>query len=216
MTTRRTSVAGSIVALVAAALTVVVIAGLIGPHVAVASTDAPPDVTAPAADGDVELVVFHGEGCPHSAKMLAFLDELQDRVPELVVIEREVWHDSENQRIFAETLAALGEEPDAVPTVVLDGIVIVGQSGAIEDRIERIVADLVAGARPSGDGEFVIDVPGVGGVDVGSGSLIGATALIALVDGVNPCSLWVLSMLLALVVHSGSRAVSSRSVGSSC
>ena len=27
----------------------------------------------------------------------------------------------------------------------------------------------------------------------------------ALVDGVNPCSLWVLTMLLALVLHSGSR-----------
>ena len=32
-----------------------------------------------------------------------------------------------------------------------------------------------------------------------------ATVVIAFVDGVNPCSLWVLSVLLALVLHSGSR-----------
>ncbi len=32
-----------------------------------------------------------------------------------------------------------------------------------------------------------------------------ATLLIGFVDGVNPCSFWVLSMLLALVLHSGSR-----------
>jgi glutaredoxin len=163
-------------------------------------------VDASVVDPPVELVVFHGDGCPHCANMLSFLDELQVRYPDLVVTDHEVWYDSANQQLFVDTLAALGEEPDAVPTVVIDGIVIVGHSAAIEDRIEGIVADLLAGAAPTDDGEFVIDVPFAGSVDVGSGSLIGATALIALVDGVNPCSLWVLSMLMALVVHSGSRA----------
>lgn len=154
----------------------------------------------------VELVVFHGDGCPHCAAMLEFLDELGDRHDELVVTDYEVWYDTANQDRFIATLAALGEEPSAVPTVVIDGIVIVGHSEAIERRIERIVDDLLAGAEPTDDDEYVIDVPFVGSVDVGSGSLIGATALIAFVDGVNPCSLWVLSMLMALVVHSGSRA----------
>jgi cytochrome c biogenesis protein CcdA/glutaredoxin len=153
----------------------------------------------------VEIIVFHGDGCPHCAAMLDFLDELDDRYPDLVVTDYEVWHDTTNQRIFFETLAALGQEPNAVPTVVIDGIVIVGYSDAIGTRIEGIVADLTAGAEPVDESEFLIDVPLVGSVDVGSGSLIGATALIAIVDGVNPCSLWVLSMLMALVVHSGSR-----------
>lgn len=162
---------------------------------------------APDPDGDpVELVVFHGDGCPHCAAMLEFLDELQDEYGDLVVTDYEVWYDTANQAVFAETLRALGEEPAAVPTVVIDGIVIVGHADAIERRIEAIVDDLSAGVVPTDDDEFVIDVPFVGAVDVGSGSLIGATGLIALVDGVNPCSLWVLSMLLALVVHSGSRA----------
>lgn len=163
------------------------------------------DASAPAPD-QVEIVVFHGDGCPHCAAMLEFLDGLDDRYEQLVVTEYEVWYDTANQQVFIDTLAALGQEPDAVPTVVIDGIVIVGYSDAIGARIEGIVADLVAGSEPVDDGEFVIDVPFVGSVDVGSGSLIGATALIAIVDGVNPCSLWVLSMLMALVVHSGSRS----------
>ena len=164
------------------------------------------DASAPVPDPDqVELVIFHGDGCPHCAAMLEFLDELQGRYDELVVSDYEVWYDEANLQLFVETLAELGEEPDAVPTVVVDGIVIVGHSDAIEQRIERIVDDLLAGLEPADEGEFVIDVPFVGSVDVGSGSLIGSTALIALVDGVNPCSLWVLSMLMALVVHSGSR-----------
>jgi hypothetical protein len=32
-----------------------------------------------------------------------------------------------------------------------------------------------------------------------------STVIIGFVDGINPCSLWVLSILLALVLHSGSR-----------
>src|SRR5690606_19557531 len=32
-----------------------------------------------------------------------------------------------------------------------------------------------------------------------------STALIAFVDGFNPCSLWALSVLLALTIHTGSR-----------
>jgi cytochrome c biogenesis protein CcdA len=48
-------------------------------------------------------------------------------------------------------------------------------------------------------------VPVVGPVDLGGRSLIVSTVLIGFVDGVNPCSLWVLSILLALVLHSGSR-----------
>lgn len=42
-------------------------------------------------------------------------------------------------------------------------------------------------------------------VDLDQQSLILSTALIAFIDGFNPCSLWVLSMLMALVLHTGSR-----------
>lgn len=202
MRRRCTALAGRVVALIPLALVAVVavVTATVGLDAGRARASAPE----PSQD-PIELVVFHGDGCPHCAAMLAYLDELEARDDDLVVTRHEVWYDTANQQLFADTLAALGEEPDAVPTVVIDGIVIVGHSDAIEARIESIVADLRAGLDPVDAGEFVIDVPFVGSVDVGSGSLIGATALIALVDGVNPCSLWVLSMLMALVVHSGSR-----------
>jgi thiol-disulfide isomerase/thioredoxin len=54
-------------------------------------------------------------------------------------------------------------------------------------------------------GEEVLVLPLIGAVNLGAHSLWFSTALIAFVDGFNPCSLWVLSILLALVVHSGSR-----------
>ena len=168
------------------------------------------------AQHTVELIIFHGEGCPHCARMLAFLDDLEARVPELTVVRYEVWYDQANQVIFRDTLARLGEEPSAVPTVVLGGRVYVGYTDALADRIETVVGDLAAGVTPDARDDYVIDVPFAGSVNVGSRSLVGATVLIAFVDGVNPCSLWVLSMLMALVVHSGSRSRSSPSAGCSC
>ncbi len=51
----------------------------------------------------------------------------------------------------------------------------------------------------------VIKVPVFGEVDLNNQPLFIATALIAFVDGVNPCSIWVLTMLIALTLHTGSR-----------
>lgn len=50
-----------------------------------------------------------------------------------------------------------------------------------------------------------LQLPLVGSISLQNRSAFVSTILIAFVDGFNPCSLWVLSMLLALTLHSGSR-----------
>lgn len=50
-----------------------------------------------------------------------------------------------------------------------------------------------------------LSLPFVGDVDAGAMSLPALTGLIAFVDGFNPCSLWVLTFLLGIVIYSGSR-----------
>jgi len=51
----------------------------------------------------------------------------------------------------------------------------------------------------------VLRLPFFGEIDSGGRSLALITVAIAAVDGVNPCSLWVLSILLALTLRTGSR-----------
>jgi len=58
-------------------------------------------------------------------------------------------------------------------------------------------------ARPAVSSTLVL--PLIGPVDLATQSLAISTAIIAFVDGFNPCSLWVLSVLLALTLHTGSR-----------
>lgn len=50
-----------------------------------------------------------------------------------------------------------------------------------------------------------LEIPFFDMVDLDSQSVTISTILIALVDGFNPCSLWVLSMLITLTLHTGSR-----------
>ena len=66
-------------------------------------------------------------------------------------------------------------------------------------------ADIAAAPADDGGAPGVITLPFFGEIDPGARSLVLTTLLIAAVDGVNPCSLWVLSILLALTLRTGSR-----------
>ena len=54
-------------------------------------------------------------------------------------------------------------------------------------------------------GEKTISLPFFGTIDLSEQSLLISTVLIAIVDGFNPCSIWVLSMLLAVTLNTRSR-----------
>lgn len=155
----------------------------------------------------VELVMFYGDGCPYCAAEHEFLVALQERWPELVVREYEVWNDGANRALFLAMADERGIEARGVPTTFVGDRAWIGFNVQIANEIEATVAALSVGAvAPEPSSSAIVDVPLVGSVDVGDRSLVLATVLIGFVDGVNPCSLWVLSMLLALVLHSGSRA----------
>ena len=53
--------------------------------------------------------------------------------------------------------------------------------------------------------QSAVDVPLLGRVDLSHRSLLVSTVLISFVDGVNPCSLWVLTVLIAMSLRYGSR-----------
>ncbi len=166
-------------------------------------------VPAAAADnGSEELVLFWGNGCPHCAREREFLAELAGEYPELTIVQYEVWYDEENRNLFVATMAALGREPRAVPTTVFGDLVWEGFGDTTPTEIRRAVSAVFATeattAPPSPEPDTV-DIPLIGRVSVDVDSLLVSTLAIGFVDGFNPCSLWVLSMLLALVLHTRSR-----------
>jgi cytochrome c biogenesis protein CcdA/thiol-disulfide isomerase/thioredoxin len=186
-------------------LAVLVLTG--GPLAAPArAQDIAPPTSAPAAatPAPEELLFFWGDGCPHCESQKRFLDELERDAPDLTVRRYEVWYDEANRDVFRRTAAAAGVDAGAVPTTFFAGRVWVGYSDRIGEEIRAAVEAAFAGAELPAE-RATVDVPFVGAVDVGDRSLVVSTLIIGFVDGINPCSLWVLSILLALVLHSGSR-----------
>jgi cytochrome c biogenesis protein CcdA len=157
------------------------------------------------ADGSVDpLVVFWGEGCPHCSAEWEMLAELAGDYPDLEIVGYEVWNNPANEELFVATMAALGEEPQGVPTTVFGDQVWVGYNESTGFAIRQAVDSAFAPVKPNEIGNGMA-LPLLGTVDADTTSLALATVVIAFVDGFNPCSLWALSMLLALVLRTGSR-----------
>lgn len=158
-----------------------------------------------AETADNELTIFWGKGCPHCEAEWQFLFELAEEFPDLIINSYEVWGSATNRRVMEDVLATYGESATGVPVTIVGGRVFHGYNAAIGTQIRSVVATLFSEADPTPIPAEIIDVPIVGPIDVGSSSLMLSTAAIALVDGINPCSLWAMSVLMALVLRTGSR-----------
>lgn len=157
--------------------------------------------------GSVRLLFFWGHGCPHCESAKPFLEDLGRSDPHLVVERIEVRRDDAGRRRFVETMQRLGARTVGIPTFVVGDEYEVGYSeGAPEDRIRALVARARTGpsaaeARP----HRVVDLPWLGRIDPAAVSLPVFTLLVGLVDGINPCAMWVLLVLLGILVHVKSR-----------
>lgn len=199
---------GLVAALMAVALAVLCM--MLPTGASAAASDQPAE-----GDGTVSLTLFYGEGCPHCAAEKVFLDELVERHPTLRVTEYEVWHDAASRAVLADYEQRLGFTAAGVPVTVVGEQVWIGYSEQIGDQIEAAVTAAEGGGAAPGSDETgsaaagasadVVNVPLVGEVSLAGAPLLLSTVVIGFVDGVNPCSLWVLSVLLAVVLHSGSR-----------
>lgn len=181
----------------------------------------------------VVIYMFWGDGCPHCAVAKPFFEKMAQTYPNVELRFYEVWYVPENQQKFLTMAAAFGFEPSGVPTIFIGNKYWEGYIESMEPMFEEEIKQCVAfGCIDAGAGLIVpiaenstptpvientptpvapsnqqdtIKLPLIGEVNLEHQSLTVATLLISFVDGVNPCSIWVLTMLLALTLHSGSR-----------
>jgi cytochrome c biogenesis protein CcdA len=174
-----------------------------------------------ASETEVNIYFFWGDGCPHCEDEWVFLNELTSRNSNINVVDYEVWYDKDNQKVLLEFSKALGFDPVAVPITVIGDRYWVGYTESLGAEMEAAAIAFLedpnhtdigtqlngatSGVTPAEGSSRVINLPFFGAVDLDQQSLVISTAIIGFVDGFNPCSLWVLSVLLAITLHSGSR-----------
>jgi thiol-disulfide isomerase/thioredoxin len=163
-----------------------------------------------AAQADVApspstLLFFWGVGCPHCEEARPRVDALAREHPGLHVESIEVRKDAEGRRRFIETMNRLGATAVGVPTFVLGDAYVVGfAKGETESQLRRMIADASSGAGRAGAAaraSNVVRVPWLGEIDALSVSLPGLSVAMGLADGVNPCAMWVLVVLLGILLH---------------
>ncbi len=175
------------------------------------------------ADGnEVTLYFFWGEGCPFCEEQKPYLADFSERYPNLKIKKFEVYHNRQNREFFDTMLDEHGIEFNGVPQTFIGAGHWTGFRPPMAHEMETTIRfcqrvgcpDPAAGVEPNRSPPDrnqarrpePIDIPLLGTVEIADQPLWLSTILIAFVDGFNPCSIWVLTLLLALVIQTRSRS----------
>ena len=116
----------------------------------------------------------------------------------------EVVYNSENLEYFNQVRAKLGIDMIIFPIFIYNQNYWIGDSDTILEEV-AVAIERSFDESVSEKSQTVLKVPFLGEIDLLSSSIILTTMLIAFLDGFNPCSFFVLTFLLAIIVHSASR-----------
>jgi glutaredoxin len=152
--------------------------------------------SAPLAEAPAVLEVYVREGCPHCADAKLFLTQLARDRPGLHIVLRAVDQDARARDELAAYSRAAGVWPPGVPTFVFDRQVMVGFDDA-EHSGRDLLALIDHRSVPKGQ----LDSTVFGTLSASRLGLPVFTLVLGLLDGFNPCAMWVLLFLLSLLVR---------------
>lgn len=158
----------------------------------------PVALAAPPAEqaGRQTIEVFVRDGCPHCGAAKAFLAGLAAGRPELRIVLRPVDRDAAAREDLLRISRQAGVWPPGVPTFVIGERVLVGF-----DAAGRTGAELVALLDRQALPVDALETGLFGTLSVERLGLPLFTLALGLLDGFNPCAMWLLLFLLSLLVR---------------
>lgn len=174
---------------------------------------------------EINLYFFHGDGCPHCADEEEFLSKYEDS--NLNIIRYEVWYDEDNATFLEDVGNKMEFNVRGVPVTIIGDTVISGYSDTLSKKIERAIKfyenddneyrDAVQEVKDGtyekiekeddfdkeeekSDEETTVDTPIFGKINLKNMSLSSSAVIIGLVDGFNPCAMWVLLFLISILI----------------
>ena len=180
------------------------------------------------ADNVVNIHLFYGNGCPHCAEEEEFLDDYLKDEENVKLYKYEVWYDSDNQKLLSKVKDTLNNKANGVPFMVIGDKVIVGYRAQYTDETIKeyvdyyktsddyndVVLKLVNGEEvtiikpteePKKEESNEFDVPILGKVNGKKISLPLLAVVLGLVDGFNPCAMWILIFLITMLLNMKNR-----------
>jgi len=172
----------------------------------------------------VDIYFFYGSTCPVCKKVQALLESSIKEYSFIEIKSYEVFGNKENAKFFLQLLESCGEEKIVrVPVVFIGNEIIRGYSsdeitGQIIEKaikncsekecpnpLDKINQDTFCACKEETKDEQIIDYPFIGKINLSKLSLPVLTIILAALDGFNPCAMWVLLFLIALLINVQSR-----------
>lgn len=174
-----------------------------------------------AQEREVNLYFFFANGCPHCANEEVFLKKLENKYPNLSVQSFEIISNRKNSLLLAKIGKKLNADTAGVPFTVIGEQYVIGfldeqtTGKQIEDEVQTAlkgeVVDVVSVLLNEQEKDInssqqnlkipeTIYVPVFGSIQIKNFSLPILTFVIALLDGFNPCALWVLLLLISFLL----------------
>lgn len=176
-------------------------------------------VTNVGAKEKVKLYLFHNYDCPHCAEEQVYLEELEKEYDNLEIVKYELKKSEENRELFLNFTESMDWENQGVPFTVISGTHFIGYNDDIGTKIRCAINYYSENEHRDLVGEFLgevevredlIDnfdpnsckfkVPIIGEINPKNISLPLISIVIGLVDGFNPCAMWVLLFLISLMI----------------
>ena len=174
----------------------------------------------------VNVYLFYGKGCPHCAAEKEYLEEVAKENKNVKIIYYEVWYDENNKKLFEDVREKLEITRTGVPLTIIGETYIVGYSEAVNAKIDRaidfytegehkdVVTEIKNGTyvksetdsdefleqEKKSDEEATVKVPLIGSINLKNVSLSTAALILGLIDGFNPCAMWVLLFLISMLI----------------
>lgn len=168
------------------------------------------------------VYIFYGKTCPHCHEALKYLDSIK-RKYDLNIYKYEVWQNQENKKVMNTVATLLDVNVRGVPFVVIDNTPIFGYKSEVTDEIYRyhikqaskddfvdkvgiklgIVKEKTNQKNNSETKKvtnYLIKIPIIGKLNLKNIPLLVLSILIGIIDGFNPCGMWVLLFLISALI----------------
>lgn len=171
----------------------------------------------------IDVHIFYSKTCGHCKKAKEFLKKYEEDTGKIEIHYYEVTYNKQNALKFEKVQNVLNYSSMSVPYIVIGSEVFVGYSDNLESEVKKTVSyyeknEYVDITSKIIEGEITKDniedylsnkvlldntvkIPLLGEVDVKSVSIPLLAIVIGLVDGFNPCAMWVLIFLISVLIN---------------
>jgi len=151
-----------------------------------------------------EINFFYSDFCSHCAKMADFLNVLEDQYPDLIINRHSITSDKKASAILVSFYKEY-EVPERNWGLV--PVVFIGEEYSLgyNEEVKAKIIECINGCSADDKNVYNVNIPFLGVVDTSETSLVVLTVILGLLDGFNPCAMWVMLFLIALLINTKSR-----------